>query len=343
MIRLAEIAAHVGGALEGSPDVLIRGLAGVEEAAEGHLTFVAHPKYRAALARTAASAVFLADGVECPPHIAVVRTPDPYAATMRALQLFDPGLPTVAPGVHSTAVVDSGATLGEDVRVGPYVVVENGVRIASGCRIAAGAYVGEGAVLGEGCYLYPRVYVGRHCILGRYVVVHAGAVIGSDGFGYAPIQGIYHKIPQIGTVEIGDDVEIGANVCVDRATFGKTSIGRGTKIDNLVQIAHNVAIAENCAFAAQSGVAGSARIGKGVRLGGQVGLAGHIEIGDFASVAAQGGVIGDIPGGVTVSGYPARPHREALRAEAALRRLPELLRRVRELERQLARNEEPTS
>jgi UDP-3-O-[3-hydroxymyristoyl] glucosamine N-acyltransferase len=338
--RLAEIATHVGGSVEGSPDVSIRGVAGIEEAVEGQLTFVANPKYRGGLATTKASAVLLAPGVDCPERIAVVRTADPYAAMMRTLLLFDPGLPEIPAGVHPTAVVAPDARLGDDVGIGPHVVVEAAAVIGRGSRIGAGGYVGQGARLGEACHLYPRVYVGRQCVLGSRVVIHAGTVIGSDGFGYAPIEGHFHKIPQIGIVEIADDVEIGANACIDRATFGKTSIGRGTKIDNLVQIAHNVAIAENCALAAQAGVAGSVRIGTGVRLGGQAGLAGHLQVGDFANVAAQGGVIGNVPSGATVSGYPARPHREAMRAEAALRKLPELLRRVRALERERDRNEE---
>jgi UDP-3-O-[3-hydroxymyristoyl] glucosamine N-acyltransferase len=199
--------------------------------------------------------------------------------------------------------------------------------------------VGAGAVIGGDGYLHARAYVGRRCVLGDRVVLQPGAVVGSDGFGYAFVDGAYRRIPQLGIVEIGDDVEIGANACIDRATLGATRIARGTKIDNLVQIAHNVAIGEHGALAAQSGVAGSTRLGKGVRLGGQAGLVGHLRVGDGVQVGAQAGVIGDIPAGVTVSGYPARPHSEAMRAEAALRRLPDLARRVRALEKSRDRNE----
>jgi UDP-3-O-[3-hydroxymyristoyl] glucosamine N-acyltransferase len=328
---LLEIARHVGGELSGSPEIAVRGVAGLEEAGADELTFLHHPKYRAALAQTRAAAVLVAPGVDCPARLAAIRVADPYAAVSRVLLLFDPGPPPVV-GVHPTAVVAADAELGEDAGVGPYAVVETGARLGARAKVGAGCHVSEGAVLGEDCYLFPRVFVGRGCILGKRVRVHPGAVIGADGFGYARIEGEYRKIPQLGIVEVADDVEIGANACIDRATVGKTTLGKGSKIDNLVQIAHNVAIAEDAALAAQSGVAGSTRIGKGVRLGGQAGLVGHITIGDGASIGAQAGVIGDVPPGVTVSGYPARPHGDAMRIEALVRRLPELVRRVRALE-----------
>lgn len=329
---IAEIAAHVGGALEGPPDVAIRALAGIEEAGPGDLTFLAHPRYRAALETTGASAILAAPGIPCPERLAVVRVADPYRALQMVLEWIDPGPPVVETGVHPTAVVDATAELGADVAVGPCAVVESGARLGARTAIGAGCYVGEAAELGEDCYLHPHAYVGRRCVLGARVVLQPAAVVGSDGFGYAFVDGRYRRIPQLGIVRIGDDVEIGANACIDRATLGVTRIGRGTKIDNLVQVAHNVAIAEDGALAAQSGVAGSARIGNRVRLGGQAGVVGHIRIGDGAQVGAQAGVIGDVAPGVTVSGYPARPHQEAMRAEAALRRLPELARRVRALE-----------
>lgn len=328
----AEVAAHVGGTLEGPPDAVIRAVAGIEEAGPGDLTFLAHPRYRPALEGTRASVILAPPGVPCPPELAVVRVADPYRALQRVLEWFDPGPPRVPPGAHPTAVVDPTAELAAGVAIGPHAVVEAGARLGARAVVGAGCYVGEAAVLGEDCYLHPHAHVGRRCVLGDRVILQPAAVVGSDGFGYAFVEGRYRRIPQIGIVVIGDDVEIGANACIDRATLGATRIERGTKIDNLVQVAHNVAIAEDSALAAQSGVAGSTRLGKRVRLGGQAGLGGHLRIGDGAQVGAQAGVIGDVPPGVTVSGYPARPHREAMRAEAALRRLPELARRVRALE-----------
>ena len=329
---LEEIRRHVGGTIEHGAEVRLTGVAAIDEAGEGDVTFVANPKYRAALASTRASAVLVDQELEGPPGLPLIRTADPYFALLKVVELFAPGPPEVGSGVHATAVVHADANLGDGVRIGPLVVIEAGARLGRGTCVAARSYVGADATVGEDCYLYPGVFLGRGCVLGDRVTIHPGAVLGADGFGYAPVEGRWHKIPQIGIVEVHDDVEIGANSCIDRAALGKTVIGRGTKIDNLVQIAHNVAIGQDCVLIAQSGISGSTRIGDRVRVGGQAGLIGHLKIGDGAAMAAQAGVIGDVPAGVTVSGYPARPHREALRAEASLRRLPELQRRVRALE-----------
>lgn len=330
-LTLGEIARAVGGALEGPPDLVLSGVAGLEEAGPTDLSFLANPRYRAALAATRAGAVLVPPDEECPERVPRVRTRDPYAALVAVLARLDPGPPPVQ-GVHPTAVVDPAARVAEGVGLGPHVVVGPRARIGARTRVAAGGYVGEDAAIGADCYLHPHVHVGRGCQLGDRVVLHAGVVLGSDGFGYAPVDGAYRKVPQLGIVIVEDDVEIGANACIDRATFGATRIGRGTKIDNLVQIAHNVAVGEHSALAAQSGVAGSTRLGRGVVLGGQAGVAGHLHIGDGARVAAQAGVIGNLAAGGTVSGYPARPHHEALRAAAYLRKLPELDRRIRALE-----------
>ncbi len=328
---LGEIARAVGGNLEGPADLVLTGVAGLDEAGPTELSFLANPRYRASLLRTKAGAVLVTADEACPDGLPRVRTKDPYAALVVVLARMDPGPPAVE-GIHPTAVVHPDARLAEGVGLGPHAVVAARARLGARTRVAAGGYVGEDAVLGADVYLHPHAHVGRGCVLGDRVVLHAGAVLGSDGFGYAPVDGAYRKVPQLGIVVVEDDVEIGANACIDRATFGATRIGRGTKIDNLVQIAHNVAVGEHSALAAQSGVAGSTRLGRGVVLGGQAGLSGHLRIGDGARVAAQAGVIGHIEAGETVSGYPARPHRETLRAAAYLRKLPELDRRIRALE-----------
>jgi UDP-3-O-[3-hydroxymyristoyl] glucosamine N-acyltransferase len=328
---LAEIAQWVGGTLEGAGDLRIRSVAGIEEAGPADLTFVANPKYHGWLATTRAGAILLAPGVAARDDLAVVRTADPYGALAKVLVLFDPGMPDLSCGVDPRACVAAEAEIAGDAAIGPGVIVAAGASIGARSCLLGTSYVGENATVGEDCLLYPGVYVGARCRLGDRIIVQAGAVIGADGFGYAPSEGGYRKIPQIGIVIVEDDVEIGANACIDRATVGATRIGRGTKIDNLVQVAHNVTIGPGSALAAQAGVAGSTRLGKGVRLGGQAGLVGHLRIGDGASVGAQAGVIGDVAAGETVSGYPARPHREAMRVEATLRRLPELVKRLRRL------------
>lgn len=339
-LALGDVARLVGGVLEGPADARVRRVAGLEEAQPDELTFLANRRYRPALATTRAGAVLVAPDVECPERLARIRIADPYAALVKILILFDPGPPAID-GVHPTALVAPGAQLGDGVGLGPHVVIGAGAVLGARTRVGPGSVIGERAVIGEDCYLYPRVVVGRDCVLGNRVMIHPGAVLGADGFGYAAVDGAYRKVPQLGIVLVEDDVEIGANACIDRATFGATRIGRGTKIDNLVQVAHNVAIGEYSALAAQAGIAGSTHLGRGVRLGGQAGLNGHLRIGDGATIGGMAGVIGDVAAGQTVAGYPARPHREWLRAEAQLHRLPELLRRLRDFERRTAA--EPSS
>jgi UDP-3-O-[3-hydroxymyristoyl] glucosamine N-acyltransferase len=332
-VPLGRIAELAGATLEGDPAVAIAGMSGLEDAEEGDVSFLASARYAPHLASTRATAVFLAPGTQAPPHVHVLRAADPYVAFARVLPLFAPASTEVPPGAHPSAVVGAGVSMGARAGVGPLAVIEDGAVIGAGSRIGPGCVIGRNAVIGENCTLHARVVVAHGCILGNRVIVQPGAVIGADGFGYTFQDGAFHKVPQIGIVEIGDDVEIGANACIDRATIGKTRVGRGTKIDNLVQLAHNVAVGEGCAFAAQSGVAGSTRIGKGVQLGGQAGVGGHMRVGDGVVVAGRGGVIGAIDAGSTVSGYPARDHRTMMRVHAALLQLPDLIRRLRKLEK----------
>lgn len=332
-VRLADVARRIGGTVEGDGETPIHAVLPLDSAGEGALTFLANPRYHAQLQTTRASAALVQPGVDCPEGVIPVRVENPYGALPLVLALFDPGPPGAGGGVHPSAVIDPSAAVAEGASVGPLAVVGPRVVVGAGSTIGARATVEEDSVLGRDCFLYPGSYVGRGSRLGDRVVLQAGAVVGSDGFGYARVEGVYHKIPQIGVVVLEDDVEIGANACIDRATLGETRIGRGTKIDNLVQIGHNAALGEHSAIAALSGVAGSSRIGNRFQMGGQSGANGHIRIGDDVVLAANSVIWSDTPDGVMISGVPARPHRERLKADAALRQLPALVKRVRELEK----------
>jgi UDP-3-O-[3-hydroxymyristoyl] glucosamine N-acyltransferase len=336
-VKLADIAEKIGGVLAGDGTVEITGLASLAEAVAGDLAFLANPRYASAVAGTRASAVLVApdwDG-RCPG--AVIRVESPDRAYADVALLLSPPPVRFGTGVHPTAVIGREVTLGASVYVGPCCVIEPGAVIGDRSVLVAGCYIGHAAVIGSDCRLYAHVSVRERCVLGARVTLHDGAVVGSDGFGYTPDkQGVWQKVMQLGIVEIGDDVEIGANATIDRARFGKTRIGNGVKIDNLVQIAHNVQIDEHSVMASQVGISGSTCIGRHVQLGGQAGLAGHLHVGDGAVVGAQAGVTKDVEAGSFVSGYPAMDHRKATRVHAHLMRLPELKERVRELEEAVA-------
>lgn len=332
-MTLREIAEAAGCELRGDGSIEIAGVSSIEDSVPGTLTFLADRRYAPLLAATRAAAVMLpSDGPDIP--LPSLRARHPYVAMVRVLELFHPAT-RPAPGMHPTAVVAPSARLGEGCTIGPHVVVGEGVQVGRDAVLHAnvtvypGVQVGDGFTAHAGVVLYPGVTIGDR------VTIHAGTVIGSDGFGYVPLPDGHRKIPQVGTVVIEDDVEVGANTTIDRGGIGATVIGRGTKIDNLVQIAHGVRIGEGCLLAAQVGLAGGTVVGRGVMLGGQVGSAGHLTIGDGARVGAKGGVAQDIPPGETQSGYPSVEVRLWRRVTAALGRLPELLRRVRRIERQL--------
>lgn len=329
------LAREVGGEAEGNPSLEIRGVAGIREAGTGEITFVANSRYLRYIEDTGASALILGPGV-ANGKLPVLRAADPYVAYLKILRLFASSMEKAfEPGWHQSAVVEEGAEIAEDCHLGAQVYVGHGTRIGKGSVLMPGVVVMENCEIGPGCRLYPAVVIREGVRLGRKVAVHSGSVIGADGFGYVWDGSSHQKIPQIGSVEIGDEVEIGANVTIDRATTGVTRIGKGSRIDNLVQIAHNVEIGENSVIVAQAGISGSTEIGSRVTIAGQAGLAGHIQIGDDAVVAAQAGVTKSVPDGICVSGYPARPHDDALRTHAALKKLPDLLKRVAELERRL--------
>lgn len=336
-VSLERICTVIGAACPpGMETFAVRGVASLEDAGPEDISFLANQKYARHLSSTHAKAVIVHSDCETPSTILALRVSDPYMAFLKVLVLFNTRHPDiVAKGVHPLAFIHPEAHVGNDVSVGQFASIAEGVTVGDGTTIGSGTVVLSGSTIGKGCLLYPNVTVMDGCLIGDRVIIHSGTVIGSDGFGFAPFGGKYHKIPQIGTVRIGDDVEIGANTTIDRAAFGTTVIESGVKIDNLVQIAHNVRVASHTVIAAQVGISGSTKIGSWVRLGGQAGLQGHITVGDGASAGGQAGVTKDIPPGETVSGYPAKPHMEAMRLEAALRRVPELLKKVREQERRI--------
>jgi len=334
----AEIARAIDGRVEGDAAVIITGVAPIDQARPGDLSFVAQPRYLSYLDTTPAAAVLVDLTTQKIPAngVVLIRVANPYFAFLQAAQnFFQPPAPVA--GVHPTAIIGAEVRLGANVSIGPHSVVEAGCVIGDEARIGAQCYLGRGAQLGNRVQLFPRVHIAHGVEIGNNVIIQAGAVIGSDGFGYIKHEGAYHKIPHVGTVVLEDGVEIGANCTIDRGTFGETRIRRGTKIDNLVQLAHNVEVGEHTVIAAQTGVSGSTKIGSRVTIAGQVGFVGHIEIGDDVTIGAQAGVSKSIPAGLTVWGAPARELTLARREEAARRRLPELLKRVCALEKALAK------
>jgi UDP-3-O-[3-hydroxymyristoyl] glucosamine N-acyltransferase len=333
-VRLHDLARQLDAELVGDGDVVVTGVAGLEHAGPGDITFLAARDRVEQLAACAATAVIIAPGLEA--DRPALRVADPYAAFARLLASLEMALDRVfPPGIHPTAVVDPTADVARAASIGPY------------CVIGAGASVGEGTRLGPLVVLGPEVQVGREgrlhagvcvrerCRLGDRVILHTHCVVGSDGFGYRPgPQGLV-KIPQVGIVVVEDDVELGAGTCVDRAMVGQTVVGRGSKLDNLVQVGHNVVIGAHCAISAQTGISGSCRVGDWVTMGGQVGLGDHLTIGDGVKIGAKSGLHRDTPAGSEVFGYPALEAREAFRVTSALRKLPDLLRTVARLERRL--------
>ena len=338
---LAEIAKVVGGEVIGDGDFVITNVSGIKEAREGDLTFVANSKYFNLVEKTKASAIITPRDLDVRDKM-VIKADNPSLAFAKAVSLFVEDSPLSYDGIHPTAIIADDAILGPNVQIGPYAVIEKMARIGDKTIIGSGCFIGHHTKIGGDCLIYPNVSIREKTSIGNRVIVHCGTVIGSDGFGFVNVNDVHEKIPQIGTVEIQDDVEIGACVTIDRARFDKTLVGRGTKIDNLVQIAHNVRIGENCIIVAQVGISGSSTIEKNVILAGQAGLAGHLTIGEGAIVASQAGVINSVPPRTMVSGYPAKPHTQAKRVNACVQRLPlyvktinELKERVRQLEEKL--------
>ncbi|MBU4120565.1 MAG: UDP-3-O-(3-hydroxymyristoyl)glucosamine N-acyltransferase [Proteobacteria bacterium] len=335
---LNEIAAFLGGDVSGDGGVSIERIRGIDEAGAGDLTFVANPKYRKKLETTGASAILVAPSTVCAGKNLVI-VADPYIALGRLLALFHPEEEETA-GISEHARIEAGADVSPEAIVYPGVHICRGARIERKAVLYPRVFIGRDAAVGEASILYPCVTVYRRCLIGRRVVLHAGVVVGSDGFGFARPGQENIKIPQVGHVQIDDDVEIGANTTIDRGALGRTWIQRGVKIDNLVQIAHNVVIGEYSVIVAQVGISGSTQLGKGVVVGGQAGLVGHIRLGDHVMVAARSGVHKDIPPLQVVAGTPHMPHREWLKLEACLPKLPEMRGTLAALKRRVAALEE---
>lgn len=331
-ITLKEIASLIGGEIEGDPATVITGASGIKEAGEGDLTFLANPKYVPLLETTRAGAVVVEKGLKIASACPLIRVDNPSFAFSKLIELFGPKKPEFPKGVDKRAEVGKKAKLGRDVSVGPFTVIEDGAVIGDRTVVRSGVYIGHFTTLGADCHIYPNVTIRERCVIGNRVSIHSGSVIGSDGFGYVAVKGVHEKIPQIGTVAIEDDVEIGSNVTIDRARFDKTIIRKGTKIDNLVQIAHNCDIGENSIIVAQVGISGSTTIGKNVILAGQVGVVGHVTIGDNTIIGAKGGVSKNVPPNAYYIGIPAMEGKTFKKVHAALLRLPGLITKVRGLE-----------
>jgi UDP-3-O-[3-hydroxymyristoyl] glucosamine N-acyltransferase len=337
-LSASAIAALVGGELAGPPDLVLDGVAGLEEAGPSQVSFLSQPKYRKLLDDCAAGLVLVPRDLsgEPPAGRAWVRCAHPSRALSQVLLVLQPPPARPPPGIHPSAVIAPDAVVPASATVGPLVVLAAGVRLGERCQIGAGCLIGQETVLGDDCYLHPGVIIRERCRLGQRVIVHAGAVIGSDGFGFEPNPRGHEKIPQLGIVQLDDDVSVGANTTIDRARFGRTWIQRGVKIDNQVQIAHNVVIGEHSFIVAQVGIAGSSRLGRLVTVAGQAGMAGHLTIGDGAVLMGGSGAFSDVAAGAKLLGYPAIPQLQFLRQQVALGKLPDLIDRVRALEAELS-------
>lgn len=329
-MKLSEIATRLGCTLEGDANVEITGVAGVEEAAAGQLTFLANPKYRAAVKSSRASAILVSKDEPAPP-MAALRSANPYLDFARAIELFYQP-PRYAPGIHPTAVIAPSAKIGEAAHIGPYCFVDENVTIGARAVLHSFVSIYRGAHIGDDFFAHSHSAVREHCRIGNRVILQNGVVIGGDGFGFAKqSDGRWYKIVQSGIAVIEDDVEVQSLAAVDRATVGETRVRRGAKIDNLVQVGHASVVGEDTLLCAQVGLAGSTVVGKNCILAGQVGAAGHLEIGDGAVLTAQSGVPNDVPAGAVYSGYPAMDNKHWLKCAAAYNRLPEMVRELREL------------
>lgn len=329
-----QIASVIGGKIEGDKDAKVRTFAKIEEGVEGAISFLSNPKYTHYIYDTKSSVVIVNEDVELEGTVAptLIRVKNAYESIAQLLQIYEASKPKKT-GVSPQAYISPTAKLGKDCYVGPFACIGEGTVIGDGCQIYPHAVVGDNVKMGKGCILYPNTTVYQGCKIGNNVTLHAGSVIGADGFGFAPNADGYDKIPQIGIVTIEDNVEIGANTCVDRSTMGSTVIRKGVKLDNLVQVAHNVEIGENTVMSAQVGIAGSTKVGSWCMFGGQVGIAGHITIGDKTFLGAQSGVPGSLKGGEELIGTPPMNPRNYFKSQAIFRRLPDMYKELEALKK----------
>ena len=329
-----QIASVIGGKIEGDKDAKVRTFAKIEEGVEGAISFLSNPKYTHYIYDTKSSVVIVNEDVELEGTVAptLIRVKNAYESIAQLLQIYEASKPKKT-GVSPQAYISPTAKLGKDCYVGPFACIGEGTVIGDGCQIYPHAVVGDNVKMGNGCILYPNTTVYQGCKIGNNVTLHAGSVIGADGFGFAPNADGYDKIPQIGIVTIEDNVEVGANTCVDRSTMGSTVIRKGVKLDNLVQVAHNVEIGENTVMSAQVGIAGSTKVGSWCMFGGQVGIAGHITIGDKTFLGAQSGVPGSLKGGEELIGTPPMNPRNYFKSQAIFRRLPDMYKELEALKK----------
>lgn len=329
-----QIASVIGGKIEGDKDAKVRTFAKIEEGVEGAISFLSNPKYTHYIYDTKSSVVIVNEDVELEGTVAptLIRVKNAYESIAQLLQIYEASKPKKT-GVSPQAYISPTAKLGKDCYVGPFACIGEGTVIGDGCQIYPHAVVGDNVKMGNGCILYPNTTVYQGCKIGNNVTLHAGSVIGADGFGFAPNADGYDKIPQVGIVTIEDNVEIGANTCVDRSTMGSTVIRKGVKLDNLVQVAHNVEIGENTVMSAQVGIAGSTKVGSWCMFGGQVGIAGHITIGDKTFLGAQSGVPGSLKGGEELIGTPPMNPRNYFKSQAIFRRLPDMYKELEALKK----------
>jgi UDP-3-O-[3-hydroxymyristoyl] glucosamine N-acyltransferase len=330
-----QIAALINGKTEGNANISVSSFGKIEEAEDGQLAFLANPKYEEYLYNTKASVIIINEALELkqPVRATLIRVPDAYTAFAKLLSTYQQMMQQQLNGVQQPVYISSSASYGQNVFIGAFAYLGDHVRVGNNTKIHPNVYLGNNVTVGDNSIIHPGVKIYHDCLIGSNVIIHAGTVIGSDGFGFAPqADGSFNKVPQIGNVIVEDNVEIGANATIDRATIGSTIIRSGAKLDNLIQIAHNVEIGNSTVVAAQSGISGSTKVGKGVMIGGQVGIVGHINIGDGAKINAQSGVSKSVEAGKAVTGSPAHDYTSTLRSQAISRKLPELEKRIKELE-----------